>query len=235
MSAPLFAKHLSRANPTRFQNEGKVDLQIELHHACSRGEINRLKYVLSQSSDDHVMALLNARDIKTGLSALSTAVARGHRDIALYLISLDADIHSTDYCNWSPLHWAIHTGSIELACHLIRAGAKIQNPDHPLTCFQLAINERFGLVDHYLDQNKHQTSSTQQMDKIRQIVDKARLDNSPKDVDILFSLVSSSFSPVQHNVWNFPSLLLQPAQCIDFATKCLKDTPLACFHPLSNN
>lgn len=40
-------------------------------------------------------------------------------------------------------------------------------------------------------------------------------------------MISPTLSPLQINIWNFPVVLRQHQACLDFAAKCLKETPMA--------
>jgi len=236
MSSSIFVKHYTRPNPEASQSLTKFDFSEELHCAVRRADVNRLNFVLSQCSDEVSDSIINAQDAKTGMTPLSTAVSRGHRDFTLYLLSIGADINGVDSLQWTPLHWAVHTGSVELVSHLIRAGAK-PTDGKPTTVMQLAIDQKFGLVDMFIEKASVAGTGTQtqkkplanpnQLEQMRQLVQRARISNLPQDVDLLYSSISPSLNPNQINIWNMPSVLQSPQQCVEFALKTLKETPIS--------
>jgi hypothetical protein len=167
------------------------------------------------------------------MTALHTTVMRGHRDLTLYLISVGADVNIIDAAGWTPLHWAVHQGFIELACHLIAAGSFPDDPKHAIRVIKLAIDGKFGVVDQVLAQLEQPQSTTttttnDQLARIKQVLASARVTNNHHDIDILFSTIGGEkFSPQMKDKWNLPTLLKQHQSCLDFAQKCLKDTPMA--------
>lgn len=237
MASSLFQTHPIKPKLESQQTSDKADLTIELQLACRRGEIQRLKSILSQCQDDQLATFINTRDPQSGLTALSSAVIRGHRNIVLFLLSLDADPSICDFQDWNALHWAVHSGYIEIACHLVRAGTQINTvpgggqtkpplPDFvtPISPFQLAINERFSLIDQFI----HDKSNTQksQLDKINQLASKARIENKPGQLDVIYSMIQPTWTPIQQAKWNMFAILANQQQCIDFAAKCLNDSPI---------
>ncbi len=93
----------------------QIERNEQLLQAVESGDLNRVKQVITGG------AIVNART-RSGLTALSLAVIRGHDEIALYLIergaSLDARDRSGDrqqmYPGNSPVHYAAIYGRVRV-------------------------------------------------------------------------------------------------------------------------
>ncbi|KAL4461582.1 hypothetical protein ABPG74_016206 [Tetrahymena malaccensis] len=92
-----------------FQNE---DGFTALHYASFKGDIDIIKYLISQGSDS---LLVN----KNGLNVLHIA-AQGDQPISIcYFDSLGVDLNLTDYKGGTALHWACYLGSENAVNYLV--------------------------------------------------------------------------------------------------------------------
>ena len=91
----------------------------EIHDAVKRGNINRVKELLSEDP-----GLLNSKDQK-GFTPLHTAVTAGKPDILMYLIEKGADLNLKNKNGLSPLFTALDRGKNNIAVVLIEHGADV--------------------------------------------------------------------------------------------------------------
>ncbi|SGY34906.1 BQ5605_C002g01699 [Microbotryum silenes-dioicae] len=126
--------------PTPFSNSSRTDkdiLQSMIAAACTAGELNRLKSLLSDSTgddEDHFptgFALAN-QPSASGQTPLQLASARGHADLVRWLVSQAgalADLEDVD--GETALHKAAFKGHIDVCRFLVNeAGVNVDSQDN---------------------------------------------------------------------------------------------------------
>lgn len=228
----LFLKHQPKPKLETRQNGEDINIELEILIASRRGQPLPVRNLLSQIPSDKISQLLNIQD-ENGSTSLILAVMRGHRDLVIFYLSCDADPNIFDNIGWTSLHWAIHLGFIEIACHLIKSGALIESkpsnaPSFAVTALEFAINKRFILVEQYLFKNREKLLRSNQYENIKQVLQRSRNEINPSILDMIYtSLLQKDFSQKEAQSWTFPAILSQKQQCCEFAARCLRDTPIA--------
>jgi len=104
-------KDLIRAkNPIKKINQ--KDLDDQLMKISKEGNLEKVKFLVSQGADVHV-------NKDTPIQAASTA---GHLDVVKYLVSKGADVHSSEDFS---LIWASNNGHLDVVKYLVSKGADI--------------------------------------------------------------------------------------------------------------
>ncbi len=93
-----------------------------LHDAAEKGNIEKVKILLSSGSDVH--GLDNLRR-----SPLSYAVHNRHTDVCKLLCEYKANVDEEDNVGRSLLHWASYKGHLEIVALLLEHGAKVDQKD----------------------------------------------------------------------------------------------------------
>ncbi|KXZ48288.1 hypothetical protein GPECTOR_29g64 [Gonium pectorale] len=101
-------------------------LQSEVRHAAEHNYADRLRQALTKLQDGGQMRLIAAKHTK-GETPLHTACGRGHKGVALELLSAGAQVDArTTQVGQTPLHRASHGGHTELVQALLaRAGGRL--------------------------------------------------------------------------------------------------------------
>ncbi len=94
------------------------DLNTPLHHACSCGDLEIVRYLIKKK------AFIEAVNI-TGDTPLSIAVLYGHLEIVEYLIGQGADISARDIEKGTPLHKACYQHYPEIAEVLLKRDTEL--------------------------------------------------------------------------------------------------------------
>ncbi|XP_067650458.1 serine/threonine-protein phosphatase 6 regulatory ankyrin repeat subunit B-like [Haliotis asinina] len=94
------------------QNETFAD--SPLHDACKKGDLNRVRYILSRGLID-----VSNRDDSKGRTSLMVAVQKGHERIVEFLLRKGANVSQVDNNGHSVLHWACSGGYVGLVKHLL--------------------------------------------------------------------------------------------------------------------
>lgn len=223
----LFVPHAERPSPAPSE-EANQDLFYSIHTATRRGNILQIRAILSHVDTEDVAKVLDTKDPTTGLTCLAEAVIRGHRNIVIYYLLFGVDHDITDNRGWTPLHWAIFQGYIEIACHLMKFGARVDvnalKDSTAPTPYQLSIDQKFHLLDSYLI--RFAADLEQQNATMTSIFHNARAQNNPDALNVLWTVLQGDLTLKEVGVWNLPTLLRDVDGCKDFAQKCLKEKPL---------
>jgi ankyrin repeat protein len=91
--------------------------QTMLHHACAKGENDKVLELLQYGSD------ISAQDA-TGWSPLHNAALQGHADVVETLLRYGADVDACGFEDETPLHDAVANGHIQCASLLLQYGAE---------------------------------------------------------------------------------------------------------------
>jgi len=92
--------------------------ETPLHAAAWSGQLEEARELIKAGADvNHVDS--------AGEAAISGASSSGHAEVVRYLISVGArvDIVAKETSNFTPLHWAARSGSLETVKLLVEAGA----------------------------------------------------------------------------------------------------------------
>lgn len=102
----------------------RATLHLILHEACSRGDENFVREILS----DHDVANidLEAKHPTHGRTPLLAVCWEGHSNIAEILIGRGANVHAKDEEDFACLHAAAYHGHVEIIDLLLDAGANIE-------------------------------------------------------------------------------------------------------------
>ncbi|MBU6447159.1 MAG: ankyrin repeat domain-containing protein, partial [Verrucomicrobia bacterium] len=110
-----------------------------LHCAALNGQIEVLKYLLSQGADPHLVT-------PSGQTALHCAALKNQTEAVEYLLSQGCDINAQDKQGSTPLHYAMMHEKTHAAFQLLRQGAdphRVNKYDlSPLAQFAACIKER---------------------------------------------------------------------------------------------
>ena len=124
---PLIHDNLNNIKSIISKDRTKIDEKNEhgntfLHLAADNGNIEVLKYLVSQGAN------VNVKD-NYGRTPLQVAVNKNNLEMVEYLISHGADVNVKDSFSKSPLHDAASIGNIETVQILISHGAQINAKD----------------------------------------------------------------------------------------------------------
>ncbi|XP_046543660.1 ankyrin repeat domain-containing protein 17-like [Haliotis rubra] len=132
-----YCRHCIIASTDQKQNDPekspqhKVDMQetfanSQLHEACRKGDLDRVRHILSQGLVD-----INSRDKKHGRTALMVAAQTGHCRVSDFHISKGATISDLDKACKNVLHWACkggHVGMVKRVLPQYRYGKRGRCP-----------------------------------------------------------------------------------------------------------
>ena len=95
----------------------------QLHFFCQKGMTSSVLRMLNMKSID-----VEAREggKEDGMTCLMTAARFGRLDICRLLIENGAQMEAKYNGSWSPLHWAVIRGDIQIICLLCDRGADIE-------------------------------------------------------------------------------------------------------------
>ena len=91
----------------------------EIHNAAIKGDLNQVKSILSANPD-----LLDTKNSK-GFTPLHSAISKGKKTVAVYLIDQGANINAKNKNGLPPLFQALDLGKTGIAKILIRKGANL--------------------------------------------------------------------------------------------------------------
>ena len=108
-------------------NAGKVNEKdsrscTPLHHACSKGSVKVVEYLVKKGAD------LNAQDTD-GDIPITWALVRGHKNIAKFLINKGANVKLINKKKMTLLHWVVICSDKEMAEIIIDKGVLINAMD----------------------------------------------------------------------------------------------------------
>jgi ankyrin repeat protein len=87
--------------------------------AAQSGDVATVKALVTAKADPNYKA-------PDGAGAFSLALARGHEDVARYMLDFDVDVNQTDRSGATPLHEAARLNKPALASDLVRRGANLE-------------------------------------------------------------------------------------------------------------
>jgi ankyrin repeat protein len=118
-----------------------------LHNAVREGNIEIVKYLLSQDAD------VNIKN-SGGETALQIAIYSNNEELIKYLVSNGADVNFKGVYDESPLHDAIMKGNIEIVKYLVSRGANFNTKNNvqesPL--YAAVKNNRLDIVKYLISQ-----------------------------------------------------------------------------------
>ena len=90
-----------------------------IHDAARDGDLAMVTALLKDNPD-----LVFSKD-NNGATPLHSAVARGHKDVAEFLLANGANVNSRDILGCTPLYWAANQGHKDVAELLLAKGADL--------------------------------------------------------------------------------------------------------------
>jgi ankyrin repeat protein len=118
-----------------------------LHNAVREGNIEIVKYILSQDAD------VNIKN-GGGETALQIAIYTNNEELIKYLVSNGADVNAKGVYDETPLHDAIKKGKIEIVKYLVSHGANLntKNSIQESPLYAAVKNNRLDIVKYLISQ-----------------------------------------------------------------------------------
>jgi ankyrin repeat protein len=115
---------------------------ISLYVAVQQGSREIAEFLLRHG------ALVTSQNTHTTMPLLVLAAARSDEGMAELLIRNQAPINGQDQDCWTPLHWAVQRGNVQLIKLLIDHGASINSEDkNGRTPLYLALQKNQAIID----------------------------------------------------------------------------------------
>ena len=118
-------------------SEGLGGTRDKLFQAACIGDVEHVRYLLERGNSP------NVKDFD-GDTVLSAAAEYGRAMISLLLLEKDAVVNSLNYIGWTPLFFAAVNDHLEVAYHLLRAGARVNGIEHVHMRTPLHMAARWG-------------------------------------------------------------------------------------------